>query len=285
MKKKNLHLSKSPIIVSGMHRSGTSLVSKILIDLNVYMGSKLDKNNESIFFQRLNRWMLSCIGASWDNPKTFTDLDSVDKNIIINKLNNSLDTLYAKYFYFGLKKSFKGEKFSNISYNWGWKDPSNTFTLPIWNRIFDNSKNIYVLRHPLDVSISLINRNNKLEIDDKRNKPFSMLFNYAQFLSIAKGGISKSLILKKMDDCLILYNKYLDEVNSNSFRNIHFIKYEELILDTEKTLTELCNYLDIPFNQMKINNIKNYLDSSRAYSYKKKSPYSFNKKLINKNIY
>ena len=259
MKRKNLHLSNSPIIVSGMHRSGTSLVSKILTDLNVFMGSKLDKNNESIFFQRLNRWLLSCIGSSWDDPKSFTNLSSPDRDIVINKLNNSLNTLFTKYFYFGLKKTFKGENFSKISYNWGWKDPSNTFTLPIWNRIFNNSKNIYVLRHPIDVSISLMNRNNKLEIDDKRNKPLSILSNYTQFLSVAKGGISKSLILNNMDDCLLLYNKYLDEVNSNSIKNIHFIKYEELILKPENTLQKLSNYLDIPFDNIKINKIKKLL--------------------------
>ena len=56
--------SKEPIIITGMHRSGTSLLSEILIHSGIYMGSKLDSNNESVFFQRINKWILSCIGSS-----------------------------------------------------------------------------------------------------------------------------------------------------------------------------------------------------------------------------
>ena len=43
---------REPIIITGKHRSGTSLLSKILIDQGIFMGSKLDSNSESIFFQR-----------------------------------------------------------------------------------------------------------------------------------------------------------------------------------------------------------------------------------------
>ena len=40
------------ILLSGMHRSGTSMVTKILKDFSLEVGHKLDDNNESLFFQR-----------------------------------------------------------------------------------------------------------------------------------------------------------------------------------------------------------------------------------------
>ena len=48
----------------------------------------------------------------------------------------------------------------------GWKDPRNTFTLDLWLKLFPNAKIINIMRHPLDVSQSLLVRQNKLlEID------------------------------------------------------------------------------------------------------------------------
>ena len=131
---------ESPIIVAGMHRSGTSLLSKILTDMGVYMGSYQDVNNESIFFQRLNRWIMSCIGSSWDCPKTLRNSNKDDLKIIEYKLKKSLKSKSTNFIYFGLKKTLMNHSFTNIKHQWGWKDPSNTFTLPIWLNIFNNAK-------------------------------------------------------------------------------------------------------------------------------------------------
>src|SRR5699024_9625556 len=43
-----------PIIVVGMHRSGTSLLSRVLSDIGVFMGNDLSINHESSFFQKIN---------------------------------------------------------------------------------------------------------------------------------------------------------------------------------------------------------------------------------------
>lgn len=52
-----------------MHRSGTSLLVKILQELGVFMGMDLEHNSESKFFIEVNEWMLNQAGASWDNPE------------------------------------------------------------------------------------------------------------------------------------------------------------------------------------------------------------------------
>ena len=98
-----MNYNKPPIIVSGMHRSGTSLLTDILIDMGVYMGHYHDINSESIFFQRLNRWIMSCNSSSWDNPKSFRKLKNNDLKIIENKILKSLNSRSTNFFYFGIR--------------------------------------------------------------------------------------------------------------------------------------------------------------------------------------
>ena len=61
----------APVIIIGMHRSGTSMISDILQHLGVFMGADLEYHSESRFFSRLNGWMFYQAGATWDNPYNF----------------------------------------------------------------------------------------------------------------------------------------------------------------------------------------------------------------------
>ena len=59
---------KNAIIITGMHRSGTSFFREI--QYGIFMGSQKEINNESIFFLKINTWLMSSINSSWDNPKS-----------------------------------------------------------------------------------------------------------------------------------------------------------------------------------------------------------------------
>ena len=47
----------APFVIVGMHRSGTSLVSRILDQSGVFMGLDLQEDHESRFFIELNKWI------------------------------------------------------------------------------------------------------------------------------------------------------------------------------------------------------------------------------------
>ena len=159
-------MKQSPIVITGMHRSGTSLLSKIFLLNNVQLGSKLDVNYESIYFQRINKWILSCNGSSWDNPGSLNDIDDYDKIILTKKLINVINNRFNNSLYFGLKNMVLNNSFFNQSTRWGWKDPVNTFSLYIWKEIFPDIKIINIVRDPLDVCASLLIRQKNLqEID------------------------------------------------------------------------------------------------------------------------
>tara|TARA_Y100001970_G_scaffold124890_1_gene154636 strand:+ start:27101 stop:27940 length:840 start_codon:yes stop_codon:yes gene_type:complete len=259
----------APIIITGMHRSGTSLLSNILMKQGVFMGSKLDSNNESIFFQRINKWILSCIGSSWDNPQTLKDLDNEDINVIINRLGKALNSRFSKSLFLGKKDLIYNKSLNEIDIVWGWKDPVNTFTLFIWKQIFPNSKIININRHPLDVSTSLINRESNLKSKDKESLFPEFLSSLLPVLSINKGDVLSSFNIKNINDGLKLYKKYFDEIESNkNLYDVLDIKYEYLIMDSNKVLNEIFDYLDMNISDDEYQDIERILDKSRVYAFK-----------------
>jgi len=154
----------SPIIIIGMHRSGTTMLVMILMELGFFPGAKLDKNLESIYFIRLNKWVMRRAGGAWDYPMpTHHLLQDSDYFLEVKKiLHNSLKSRsFAEYS--GSKKDWIFNTKSNISRMWGWKDPRNTFTFPIWNSIFPKAKLIYIKRNGVDVASSLLHRTNNLD--------------------------------------------------------------------------------------------------------------------------
>ena len=269
-----------PIIITGMHRSGTSLLSKILMNRGIFMGSKLDTNNESIFFQRINKWILSCIGSSWDNPRTLKDLENEDIDVITNRLNKVLNSRFSKSLFLGKKDLLYNKSLNKMDVIWGWKDPVNTFTLFIWKQIFPNSKIININRHPLDVSSSLINRESNLKSKDKESLFPEFLSSLLPVLSINKGDVLSSFNIKNINDALILYKKYIDEMESNKkVYNILDIKYEELIMDSNKVLKEIFNYLDINISDDECQDIVRIMDKSRVYAFRN-TKLDFDKSLL-----
>ena len=44
----------APIILLGMHRSGTSMIAGMLEELGLFMGNHKDRNNEAFLFMKLN---------------------------------------------------------------------------------------------------------------------------------------------------------------------------------------------------------------------------------------
>ena len=54
----------APIIVVGMHRSGTTLAVEMLEGLGVYVGRKGGSNLEARLFKRVNKWLFAQVNAT-----------------------------------------------------------------------------------------------------------------------------------------------------------------------------------------------------------------------------
>lgn len=150
-----------PIIVIGMHRSGTSLLSHLLEDLGVSMGKWKGANtNEAMFFRHRNQLLFSLANASWDNPDAF--LRSLDnprwRRAFARVAACDLGTFYTSTF---LPPKALARFLPTPNQLWGFKDPRTSLTLPVWRDIFPNAKIINIVRNGNAVAKSLRARSEK----------------------------------------------------------------------------------------------------------------------------
>lgn len=136
-----------PIIVLGMHRSGTSLVAGLLHRLGVFMGSDFPTDDspwchyEDPLFVSLNQQLLSSAGGSWRNPPALESLwrSSHAYNEQIQRLIRDRST----------------------HDHWGWKDPRTCLTIPIWHHhttLWSPPKYVMVWRERNHIIASLLQR-------------------------------------------------------------------------------------------------------------------------------
>lgn len=151
-----------PLIVIGMHRSGTSLLARLLEDLGVAMGKWQGKNtSEAIFFRHRNELLLSLAHASWDNPEAF--LRALDnsrwRRAFARVAACDLGTIRTLNF---LPPKALARFTPAPNQFWGFKDPRTSLTLPVWRDIFPDARIINIVRDGKAVASSLHRRSKKL---------------------------------------------------------------------------------------------------------------------------
>jgi glycosyltransferase involved in cell wall biosynthesis len=145
-----------PVIVIGSGRSGTAYLTSILEGLGIFMGAKQDENNEAFFFIRLNTWLLAQAGVSFSNPEAFGDMLE-DEGFRASMRAQARARLRSRGAtgYLGWRRVWHYPSLGRFDQPWGWKDPRNTFTLPLWLDLFPDARVIALHRHGVDVAASL----------------------------------------------------------------------------------------------------------------------------------
>lgn len=143
------------IVVLGMHRSGTSVITRGLSVMGVDLGSRLmppfEGNNAKGFFEdldiyNLNIEMLHSLRSDWHflTPIQSADVDTLRKN---GYLQRAVELLQEK---------------TAVAKVFGFKDPRATKLLPFWKEVFAQLQikvgYVLVVRHPLSVCESLAKR-------------------------------------------------------------------------------------------------------------------------------
>lgn len=151
-----------PVLITGMHRSGTTLIAKLLSRCGYFCGKDLDSNCESEFFLNINEWLLRQANGAWDSPESFRFVTSVSemRSQAIRRLRRLLKSPWLLH-YFGLRNFLS--KRSALSAAWGFKDPRLVYTMSLWNEVFSGRiRLIYVQRNGVDVARSLQARQQKV---------------------------------------------------------------------------------------------------------------------------
>lgn len=236
--------SDSPIIVFGMHRSGTSLLGRILNRLSVFTGCYKDINDEAIFYQNINNWLLRSSGATWDNPLPIKYLTG-NPHLAQNSVDyiKHWSSLHRQYRFVGLRNYLSGAQ----SYStWGWKDPRNTFTIPFWKQIYPNARYIYIERHPVDVASSLYVRNTA---EFKINSDIGRVKSIVNSLRIKSGGFCGSARCSSLYTSYEIWKEYVEESNKimSTLPKSNFLKisYEELCTEPAKVAASIADRFNL----------------------------------------
>ena len=143
--------TQTAICIAGAHRSGTSMLTRLLHACGLFLGPKNalmppqadnpDGFWEHLGFVALNDELLNALGGAWDLPpkadETFARAELDPLRLKARLLIKSFDSAHV----------------------WGWKDPRNSLTLPFWRNLLPGMKTVSMVRNPLEVAYSMRKRN------------------------------------------------------------------------------------------------------------------------------
>src|SRR6187402_1642015 len=133
------------IIITGMHRSGTSLVSSLLQRSGVHIGDRLITANsanprgyfEDVDFYEFHEHLLHQRGQTYLH---------VDESFTFQPTNQEMERA----------KKLVAERSHHTV--WGWKDPRTCLFLDFWHQLLPDGRFLFVFRHPIEVLLSLLRR-------------------------------------------------------------------------------------------------------------------------------
>lgn len=133
-----------PIVITGMHRSGTSLLASLLRSSGLHLGERLlppSRANQPGYFEdvdfiELHDRALKRMGRSMYDPPDSTG--AFDGDVL-----EGAQSLLEK---------------STGQSPWGWKDPRSALFLEQWLRLAPDAQFVFVYRHPTQVIHSLRRR-------------------------------------------------------------------------------------------------------------------------------
>lgn len=258
-----------------MHRSGTSMVSHILEASGLFMGINKDKNNEPFYFINLNDWLLFQAGATWDNPQSFIDVSGNKHTaLLLSEFLNNTVTYSTTLNFLGWRRMIPTWNLKQLKFAWGWKDPRNTLTLPLWLQVFPQAKVIHIYRHGIDVAESL--RQRSQQIYSVNSISYRKIY-YLQSL------FTKQIIIKDyrrfdpvsllaLDKAFALWEFYIERGFSYSERlgnQIYHIKYEDILEKPFDAMKDLLNFCEFDIDEAKLHQLTKSINTDRAYAYRR----------------
>ncbi len=220
------------IIVIGMHRSGTSVLTRALEVLDIYLGENLMSGhlgiNDKGFYEdldiyKINVSILEKLGCDWSNLTGLQDEKLNSKEL--HTLKREAKELITKKFLESQMRKF------------AFKDPRTSVLLPFWQKIFEELgiKIYYIvsLRNPLDVAKSLYKRDG---------------FSYEK-------------------SSMLWINYYISIIEHIKDKKYVWVTYEGIMSDTKKEILSIADFLGI---SKKLNiNKKKFLQYKQTFLEKK----------------
>ncbi|MEK9512483.1 sulfotransferase [Limnospira fusiformis PMC 851.14] len=187
------------LIMTGMHRSGTSLTASLLQSAGLHVSRRLMQGTEfnpkgyfeNIDFFEFHLDLLRSQGVNIDGWTLQENLDVPDE--FIDKANAIVDK-------------------NSLSHIWGWKEPRTTLFLDFWAELLPDAKFLFIYRSPWDVIDSLYRRGDEIF----RNQPelavkYWIFYNQKVLDFYNKYG--DKCLLANIETIVKYQDKYVAEIN------------------------------------------------------------------------
>jgi hypothetical protein len=216
------------------------------------MGVNRSSHEEAIFFLRHNQKIFQVAHANWDVPKPIEYLLACTdiRRCLVESLLDEISSLKIIN-YLGFRRFLRFGGLKGINHSWGWKDPRNLYTLPLWLDIFVDAKVIYIRRNGIDVASSLWKREK-----ERRNKLDNPLV---------------SCRCRTLEGAFELWAEYEDKglqhIAEFSPHRILVIRYEDFLSDSVTYLKRISQFINVQFSPARIRGIVDGIDPDRAYAF------------------
>lgn len=261
-------MSIPPIIIIGMHRSGTSLIASLLEQNGCYMGDKqLAGLTESLLMYDINKKLLEMSDASWSFPENWLHLPPKLQDILGLYIPELLQDYWGQYVSKGNTNRSSLPNHKQCSIQWGWKDPVNSLTYRQWYKIFPKAKFVHIYRHPMDVINSLFvreSRETQKFVQFVQRNGIKPVYDKEIFKCITSRCLQPesalSLWFAYVENCLAIDNIVPKD-------QILHIQYENLLENTQEILTKVLDFTGCVYDAVNIQNFVQGINKNRRYAF------------------
>lgn len=212
----------NPVLITGKGGSGTRLLSRLIRQVQVFLGNKLNRQGDSLEWVEINRKFI-LEGISIKNGS----FNNLNKMQLINQAKQILNHLPR----------------TNSYRAWGLKLPEMLFMLPEMFESFEHTKLIHLVRHPIKANMR------RTHITSRMDNPIGQwcLPRAYRYLNLNENDIRKNT--DEINNA-ISWKFQLDIINDFAQKNLNgknylIIKFEDIIADPMSVLVCIKTFLGL----------------------------------------
>jgi hypothetical protein len=256
----------SPIVVIGMHRSGTRVLVEILEKLGVFMGADRQADSESVAFMLINEGILHQCGAFWSEPMS-AHFMLAQADVVEHVAASARESLAAQLEQYVGPSRWHLQPSGKELPAFGWKDPRNTFTLPVWRQVFPNLRALHIVRHGVDVAASLARRHAQA-LRAATGEPVPSALTVIRDHAL---GVLSSRRGWTLPEALTMWEQYVEKARQESARLSECaleVRYEDLLTQPERVIAAIAKFCRVPGPARHPGQL-DALDPSRAFAFRR----------------
>ena len=248
------------------------MLIEMLEVLGMFAGKRQDAYGEALFFLRFNQWLMLRSGASWDHPEPmcelFTSEHAADARAVAQACAEVRISSPHTLSYLGLARFLRERRLDRLTFSWGWKDPRNTFTLPLWRECFPDSKIVHVMRHGVDVADSLTRRHAASVVGGRDS------FNVRRgryLLTPYRARFFDTVTCSSLAGSFRVWERYVSEARRQvRMAGSHAIelRFEDMLADPLSALGKLTEFCGLDASAGRLHTAASHARGDRAYAFR-----------------